>query len=83
MAKQTGKPMVRLADVQLSDYLTTQQAAVMIGCTDRYVRRLRDDGAFGSGVVQLGPRSFLLPFKAVEKIANEQHKVGRPRKNSA
>lgn len=68
--------------VRLSDYLTTKQAAEVIGCTDRYVRRLREQGRF-SDVLQFGPRSFLIHKKQVAKIANAPHKVGRPRKNSA
>lgn len=77
MVKQTDNGMVRIAD-----YMTTQQAADRIGCTDSLVRRLRREGEF-PGALQFGPRSFLLPRKEVEKVANAPHKTGRPRKNSA
>lgn len=77
MVKQQESDMVRL-----SDYLTTQQAATAIGCTDSLVRRLRREGEF-PGAIQFSDRVFLFPKKEVEKIAKAPHKLGRPRKNSA
>jgi excisionase family DNA binding protein len=59
------------------DYLTTQEAADIIGVTDGRVRQMRRNGTIQA--IKVGIRTFLIPRSEAEKFAQKRTKVGRPR----
>jgi excisionase family DNA binding protein len=62
----------------VADFITTTQAAAIIGCTDSRVRQLVRAGMI-PGVVKAGPRAVLIPRRQAEKLRDHPSEVGRPR----
>ena len=78
MATQETRRMVDLAE-----FVQPKQAAVIIGCTDGRVYQMLREGDFEEkDLIRFGEKPRLIRRKAVEKIANEPAKTGRPRKHS-
>jgi hypothetical protein len=70
--------------VDLADYVQPKRAAQIIGCTDGRVYQMLRDGDFEkSDLIFIGDKPRLILREAVEKIAKEPAKTGRPRKHSA
>ena len=69
--------------VTLKNYVTTTEAAKILGCTPGRVRQLKDAGTFGKqeNLLQVG-KACLIPRKSVLRYSELTHKVGRPRKFS-
>ena len=63
----------------LENYLNTQQAAVVIGCTDAHIRRMLIDGTIHGKKVS--ERTWMIPRKEAERIRDDEPPTGRPRKN--
>jgi len=63
----------------VANFVTTTQAAKIIGCTDSRVRQLVRAGMI-NGVVKVGPRAVLIPRKEAEKLRDHPSSTGRPRK---
>lgn len=61
------------------DFLTVSQAADKIGCTPRRVRQMIDSGILAGE--QMSNWLWMIPKKAVDKIAKTPAKTGRPRTN--
>lgn len=61
----------------LENYLNTQEAADVIGCTDGYVRRLLLDGKITGKKVTA--RSWVIPRKEAERVRDDLPPTGRPR----
>lgn len=59
--------MADLRDAILSKYISTSEAAEIIGVTDGRVRQMIRAGDI-PGVIQLSPRATLIPRKQAEKL---------------
>lgn len=65
----------------LENYLNTEQAAAIIGCSDAHVRRMLIEGTLlGKKVSE---RSWMIPKAEAEKMAATVPATGRPRKNAS
>lgn len=66
----------------IQGYMTTQEAADFIGCTDGRLRQLIRDNAV-KGVVRVGKKTHLIPVSEAERMRENPSKIGRPRKSPA
>ena len=78
MPKNPSKQMVSLAD-----YIPPKDAAKRIGCTVRCVHQMLDRGEFGDDILRPTAHTTLIPRKAVELVAKNPSKTGRPRQRFA
>lgn len=61
-------------------WMTSTEAAELIGCSSAHVRFLAIEGHLVGEKV--GPRMWLIEKKSAQNLAKNPAKVGRPRKNS-
>lgn len=61
------------------NFLTSTEAAALIGCTDGRVRQLLRDGELLGK--KIGKRMWLIPEDEAKKIRDLPIETGRPRKN--
>jgi len=61
-------------------WITTKEAAELIGCTRAHVSYLADKGQLVAE--RVNPRCWLIEKKSAQEIAKIPAKTGRPRKNS-
>ena len=59
------------------EYVSTQEAATIIGVTVGRVSQLRRSGELRA--IQVDNRTWLIPRGEAEKVAKNRSKVGRPR----
>ena len=59
------------------EFVTTQEAAEIIGVTDARVRQLRLSGDLRA--IKIDNRTWMIPRNEAEKMAANRPKVGRPR----
>jgi hypothetical protein len=60
-------------------WITTSEAARLIGCTAGRVRKMCADAILQSEKV--GPRVWLIDLKSAQSLAQKPYTTGRPRKN--
>lgn len=63
----------------LDNWLNTEQAAGVIGCSDAHVRRMLILGTLKGKKVS--GRTWMIPKREAEKMATTKPPTGRPRKN--
>lgn len=68
--------------VAIQGYVSTQEAAEIIGCTDARVRQLVKGRAI-KGAIRVGQRMFLIPATEAERIKENPSHLGRPRTGKA
>ena len=68
--------------VAIQGYVSAQEAAEIIGCTDGRVRQMVRSGEI-KGAVRAGKWAYLIPVTEAERIKDAPHKSGRPRNKSA
>jgi excisionase family DNA binding protein len=67
--------------VAIQGYLSAQEAADFIGCTDGRVRQLVRANLI-RGAVRVGKRALLIPVSEAERLRENPKKTGRPRKSA-
>jgi excisionase family DNA binding protein len=68
--------------VAIQGYLTTQEAAEFIGCTDSRIRQMVRAKEL-RGIVQVGKKTYLIPTSEAERVRENPSKIGRPRATPA
>jgi len=72
-------PQKTSVDEAVPGFLTAQDAADEIGCTDAYVRQMILSGRI-RGARKVGRHAWLVPIKEACRIRDEPYSTGRRRK---